>query len=100
MKDVKSKCYSMIDLSKFIFNKMILSEIVFIDCNQVCSHQFSKKKKKKKVSQTVITHSNTNSLSVVFEGDSKVVLLALKMVMKLVDFEGDSQVFPFLLQNL
>ena len=59
-----------------------------------------RKKKKKKVSQTVITHSNTNSLSVVFEGDSKVVLLALKMVMKFVDFEGDSQVFPFLLQNL
>ena len=57
-------------------------------------------RKKKKVSQTVITHSNTNSLSYVFEGDSKVVLLALKMVMKFVDFEGDSQVFPFLLQNL
>ena len=38
MKDVKSKCYSMIDLSKFIFNKKILSEIVFIDYNQVCSH--------------------------------------------------------------
>ena len=56
--------------------------------------------RKKKVSQTVITHSNTNSLSYVFEGDSKVVLLALKMVMKFVDFEGDSQVFPFLLQNL
>ena len=57
-------------------------------------------RKKKKVSQTVITHSNTNSLSYVFEGDSKVVLLALKMVMKFVDFEGDSQVFPFLLQNI
>ena len=60
----------------------------------------SLRKKKKKVSQTVITHSNTNSLSYVFEGDSKVVLLALKMVMKFVDFEGDSKVFPFLLQNL
>ena len=36
-KDVRRKCYSMKDLSKFTFNKTILSEIVFIDCNQVCS---------------------------------------------------------------
>ena len=37
MKDIRRKCNSIADLSKFIFNKKILSELVVLRYNQVCS---------------------------------------------------------------
>ena len=37
MKDIRRKCNSMVDLSKFTSNKKILIEIVAIGYNQICS---------------------------------------------------------------
>ena len=37
IKDIRRKCNSIADLSKFIFNKKILSELVVLRYNQVCS---------------------------------------------------------------
>ena len=37
IEDVRRKCNSMMDLSKFTFNKKILSKIVVLGYNQVCS---------------------------------------------------------------
>ena len=38
----------MVDLSKFIFNKKILSRVVAIVYNQICNQTPQKKKKKKR----------------------------------------------------
>ena len=39
----KKKCNLMVDLSKFTFNKKILSGVVVISYNQVCSQTLSQK---------------------------------------------------------
>ena len=41
MKDVKRKCNPMINLSKFTSNKKILSKVVALWYNQVCSQTLS-----------------------------------------------------------
>ena len=41
MEYTKRKCNSIVDLSKFTFNKNILSEIVVIGYNQICSQTLS-----------------------------------------------------------
>ena len=42
MEDIRSRCNLMVDLSKFIFNKKILSKVVVLGYNKFC-----KKKKYK-----------------------------------------------------
>ena len=37
MKDIKRKCNLMVDLSKFTFNKKILSDIIVLNYNKFCS---------------------------------------------------------------
>ena len=37
MKKIRRNCNSIIDLSKFTFNKNILNEVVVIDYNQICN---------------------------------------------------------------
>jgi len=41
MKDMKSKCYLIVDLSKVTPNKKILSKIIVTGYNQVCSQTLS-----------------------------------------------------------
>ena len=36
MEDIRRKCYLMVDLSKFISNKKILSGVIVLIKNQVC----------------------------------------------------------------
>ena len=37
MKKIRRNCNSIVDLSKFTFNKNILNEVVVIDYNQICN---------------------------------------------------------------
>lgn len=41
MKDIRRKCYPMVDLSKFTFNKKILSKVVILCYNQFYSQTLS-----------------------------------------------------------
>ena len=47
MEDIRSRCNLMVDLSKFIFNKKILSKVVVLGyINQFCNYILSKKSTK------------------------------------------------------
>ena len=48
MKDIRRKCNLMVDLSKFTFNKKILSKIVALSYDQFCNQILFVKKRKEK----------------------------------------------------
>ena len=41
MEDIRRKCTSMVDLSKFTFNKKILNKVIALNYNQVCNQTLS-----------------------------------------------------------
>ena len=56
IKDIRRKYNPIMDLSKFTFTKKILSRVIVIVYNQICSQTPQKKKKKKFVTKLCPSH--------------------------------------------
>ena len=63
IKNIRRKCNSMMDLSKFTYNKMIFSGVVAIDYKQGCSQTFSLTNLSKYPTFIILANSSSHTLT-------------------------------------
>ena len=63
IKNIRRKCNSMVDLSKFTYNKMIFSGVVAIDYKQGCSQTFSLTNLSKYPTFIILANSSSHTLT-------------------------------------
>ena len=63
IKNIRRKCNSMVDMSKFTYNKMIFSGVVAIDYKQGCSQTFSLTNLSKYPTFIILANSSSHTLT-------------------------------------